>query len=64
MDAGGKKHKVDLVDADCNFKIGDPERAVTSQSGRGGVAASWSFQGGDRFLVDWNGSGPVQSIAR
>ena len=61
VDIGGKKHKVDLVDTDCNFKIGDTERPVTSQSAVAGSAATWSFQGGDRFLVDWNGSASAQN---
>ncbi|HXR08140.1 MAG TPA: hypothetical protein VN765_12470 [Candidatus Acidoferrum sp.] len=61
VDAGGKKHKVDLVDADYNFKIGDSAQAVNSQSSVVGSAASWLFQGGDRFLVDWNGPASTQS---
>jgi len=61
VDAGGKKHKVDLVDADCNFKIGDAARATSYQSGLNASQANWLFEGGDRFLVDWNGSASIQS---
>jgi len=61
VDVDGKHHKVGLVDANCNFRIGDPERPVTSRSGVNGGQTTWYFQGGDRFLVDWDRSGGIQS---
>jgi hypothetical protein len=61
VNVDGKQHKVALVDANCNFRMGDPERPVTSRSGVNGSDTSWYFQGGDRFLVDWDRSGGIQS---
>jgi hypothetical protein len=52
---------VDLVDANCNFRVGDPERPTMYKSGVNGSESDWRFQGGDRFLVDWPGVGRVQS---
>jgi hypothetical protein len=66
VDVDGKQHKVDVVDANCNFHIGDPEKAVIARTAvAGGTAAngsqtSWSFQGGDLFMVDWDGVSSVQ----
>jgi len=61
VDVNGKHHKVDLVDANCNFRVGDPERPTMYKSGVNGSESDWRFQGGDRFLVDWPGVGRVQS---
>ena len=57
----GKQHKVDFVDSDCNFHLGDPERPTFYQNAPNGKETNWSFQGGDRILVDWDGSGGLQS---
>ena len=54
VNAGGKQHKVDLVDADCNFKLGEVERPVNNQSALNAVGAGWLFEGGNRFVVDWD----------
>ena len=61
VNAGGKQHKVDLVDADCNFKLGEVERPVNNQSALNAVGAGWLFEGGDRFVVDWDIARGVQS---
>ena len=52
VNVDGKQHKVDLVDADCNFHLGDPERPTFYQSAQW-RRRNWFFQGGDRFMVDW-----------
>ena len=56
----GKQHKIGLVDADCNFKLGDPEKPVIARVGVNGAETSWYFQGGDRILVDWDGPPTLQ----
>ncbi len=61
VNVDGKEHKVGLVDGNCNFRIGDPERPVTSRTGVNGSETSWYFQGGDRFLMDWGRAGGMQS---
>jgi len=57
----GKQHKIGYVDADCNFKLGDPEKPVIARVGVNGAETSWYFQGGDRILVDWDGPQTIQS---
>ena len=67
VDVDGKQHKVGLVDANCNFRLGDLEKAVfprvvpTFGAAANDAQTSWSFQGGDRFLVDWDGASSVQN---
>jgi hypothetical protein len=60
VNVDGKRHKVDLVDAECNFRIGDTERA-TNYPGANGVPGTWLFEGGDRFMVDWEA--PTNSVS-
>lgn len=61
VEVNGKQHKVDLVDANCNFHLGDPERPTKYQSGVNASESSWLFSGGDSILVDRDGSGGVAS---
>ena len=52
VEMDGRKHQVDLVDANCNFHLGDEDRPVTSRSSANASETNWSFQGGDRVVVD------------
>jgi hypothetical protein len=61
VNVNGKQHKVDLVDANCNFRLGDLDRPVTYRTGLNGNEDYWLFQGGDRFVVDREGATGVQS---
>jgi hypothetical protein len=67
VEVEGRQHKVALVDANCNFHLGDAEKAVFARTAvAAGAAAnasqtSWSFQGGDLFVLDWDGTSSIQN---
>ena len=49
VDMDGKQHKVDLVDANCNFRLGDPEKAVFSRAFAAGGAGANNTQ--QKYMV-------------
>jgi hypothetical protein len=64
VEVDGRQHKVALVDANCNFHLGDLDKAVIARAAGAaadGSQTSWSFQGGDLFVVDWNGTSSLQN---
>jgi hypothetical protein len=57
VDFDGVTRKVGIVDANCNFRLGDFSQPTTYQNG---TETNWYFQGGDNFLVDNDGSGKFE----
>jgi len=52
----GKHHTLSLVDANCNFRLGDTQKINVVHNGPNSTAAGWSTQPGDEVLVDWSGA--------
>ena len=54
----GVKRSVGIVDANCNFRLGEPNKPITYQNN---TETNWYFQGGDYFIVDKDGTGKFKS---
>ena len=58
VDFDGVTRKVGVVDGNCNFRLGESDQPIIYKSG---AETNWSFQGGDYFLEDNDGSGKFEN---
>ena len=58
VDLDGVKQRIGIVDANCNFRLGELTKAQKNTSPDG---VAWYFTDADSLLRDWNNSGKFES---